>query len=293
MKQSVFRYNTALCKWRRRRFALIIGTAILLTAMCACSNDGVGSEPPSYEAGTLTISFDYEKQSGYASNQFAVWIEDMGGDLVKTLYATRYTANGGYKNRPDSIFLWVDKSGLAAMSKTDVDAVSGATPAAGTQYYTWDMTDKNNNAAEYVGWLPHHSIEDTLEWLRQIEWKRDDAGVIIPNDNYIWGFVLKETGELFGSGGLIWEEGCQLFQVGYNIKKTHWNNGFTTEAMRAIFHYAVTNLGIKRVAGGHAKENLASAKVIEKLGFVYDRDDITPHVDGVRHFDSREYYLDL
>jgi len=29
------------------------------------------------------------------------------------------------------------------------------------------------------------------------------------------------------------------------------------------------------------------------LGFVYDRDDITPHVGGVRHFDSREYYLDL
>jgi ribosomal-protein-alanine N-acetyltransferase len=33
--------------------------------------------------------------------------------------------------------------------------------------------------------------------------------------------------------------------------------------------------------------------VLEKLGFVYDRDDITPHVDGVRFFDSREYYLDL
>lgn len=53
------------------------------------------------------------------------------------------------------------------------------------------------------------------------------------------------------------------------------------------------NLGLKKVAGGHAKENIASAKVLEKLGFVYDRDDSTPHVDGTRSFDSREYYLEL
>ena len=105
--------------------------------------------------------------------------------------------------------------------------------------------------------------------------------------------MLKDTSELFGSGGLIWEEDWQLYQVGYNIMKTHWNRGYTTEAMRTIFEFAKTNLGIKKVAGGHAKENLASAKVLEKLGFVYDRDDVFPHVDGVRFFDSREYFLEL
>lgn len=145
--------------------------------------------------------------------------------------------------------------------------------------------------AEYVSWLPHYSIDDVIEWLKEIEWKSDwDAST---NDNYIWGFVLKETGELFGSGGLIWEEDCQLFQVGYNIMKTHWNRGYTTEAMKAILKFADANLGLKKVAGGHAKENHASAKVLEKLGFVYDRDDITPHVDGIRFFDSREYYFEL
>jgi len=159
-----------------------------------------------------------------------------------------------------------------------------------TAFYGWSG---DAEVAEYVSWLPHHSIDDTINWLKENEWKRDDTGNTAPRDNYIWGFVLKETGELFGSGGLIWEDGCQLYQVGYNIMKSHWNNGYTTEAMRAILFYAVKNLGIKRVAGGHAKENLASAKVIEKLGFIYDRDDVTPHVDGVRYFDSREYYLDL
>ncbi|MDR0490681.1 MAG: GNAT family N-acetyltransferase [Oscillospiraceae bacterium] len=159
-----------------------------------------------------------------------------------------------------------------------------------TAYYGWTGDPE---VARYVSWLPHQSIDDTIKWLREIEWRQDDAGNIISNDNYIWGFVLRETGELFGSGGLIWERDWQLFQVGYNIKKTHWNCGYTTEAMRAILQFAVANLGINRVAGGHAKENLASAKVLEKLGFVYDRDDLTPHIDGIRFFDSREYFLEL
>ena len=161
---------------------------------------------------------------------------------------------------------------------------------ADTAYRGWTGDTK---VAKYVSWLPHHSIDDTIEWLKDIEWKQDKADNILQSDNYIWGFVLKETGELFGSGGLIWEEAWQLFQVGYNIKETHWNRGYTTEAMKAILGFAAVNLGLKKIAGGHAKENIASSKVIEKLGFVYDRDDITPHVDGVRFFDSREYLLEL
>lgn len=159
-----------------------------------------------------------------------------------------------------------------------------------TAYYGWTG---DSEVAKYVSWLPHHSLDETKEWLKEIAWKQSSTGAFPLNDNYIWGFVLKETNELFGSGGLIWEESYQLFQIGYNIKKTHWNQGYTTEAMRTVLAFAAKNLGIKRVAGGHAKENIASAKVLEKLGFVYDRDDITPHVDGIRFFDSREYYLYL
>ena len=140
--------------------------------------------------------------------------------------------------------------------------------------------------------MPHHSIEDTIEWLKEISWEQDDTGDI-PRDNYIWGFVLKETNELFGSGGLIWEENYGLYQVGYNISNTHWNKGYTTEAMKAVLEFVAQNLGIKKLAGGHAKENLASGAVLKKLGFVYDRDDLVPHVDGIRAFESREYFLDL
>ena len=118
------------------------------------------------EQGSLVITFDYTRQSGSASNQFAVWIENANHEYITTLYATRYTANGGYKNRPDSIKEWVAKSNLADMSSTEVDAISGATPAAGTQTYTWDLTDAGG--APVPDGMYIFIVEGTLRWKNQV-----------------------------------------------------------------------------------------------------------------------------
>jgi len=63
------------------------------------SNDGGDSGEqvlPDSVSGHVAISFGYVKQSGSASNQFAVWIEDMSGNYLQTVFATRWTANGGF-----------------------------------------------------------------------------------------------------------------------------------------------------------------------------------------------------
>jgi ribosomal-protein-alanine N-acetyltransferase len=151
----------------------------------------------------------------------------------------------------------------------------------------------DTEAMKYVSWLPHNTIGETVEWLKEVALKVNEDGNITKNDNYIWGFELKETGKLIGSGGLIWENDWGLFQVGYNINKDYWALGYTTEAMSAIIQFASAHLGIKRLMGGYAKDNTGSQRVLEKLGFVYHHDSMTPHVDGVRVFDSKEYMLDI
>ena len=117
-------------------------------------------------AGSLVITMDYARQSGSASNQFAIWIEDANHEYVTTLYATRYTANGGYSVRPDSIKDWVAKSNLAQMDKTEVDAISGATPAAGSLTYTWDLTDANGDRVPNGTYI--FIVEGTLRWKNQV-----------------------------------------------------------------------------------------------------------------------------
>ena len=87
---------------------------------------------------TAEVSFSYLKQRGFASNQFAVWVEDSNGAYVKTLYATAFTAKGGWTYRELSLPEWVKKAGLA--SKPKIDGVTGATPAAGKLTYVWDFS---------------------------------------------------------------------------------------------------------------------------------------------------------
>jgi len=131
--------------------------AALLLAGCAQA----GQPEPQAEIGapgTLTVTFDFERQSGHASNQFAVWIEDTDGNLVKTLYATKFTAKGGYKNRPDSLAAWVAR----ARGVTDFDAVAGATPKSGPLAYVWDLTGEDGGAAPAGTY--RFFVEGTLRW---------------------------------------------------------------------------------------------------------------------------------
>lgn len=100
----------------------------------------VGTVPVSDNAGLL-ISFTYERQAGPGSNQFAVYIEDEAGSIVRTLYVTSFTGEGGYVRRPACTPLWVSKSNVAQMSAEYVDAVSGPTPQSGVQSYAWDLRD--------------------------------------------------------------------------------------------------------------------------------------------------------
>jgi hypothetical protein len=112
---------------------------------------------------SIQITFDYEKQSGWASNQFAVWLEDMDGNYVRTLYATRWTANGGYSSRPTSIPVWVTRSGAAEADKAAIDAISGATPGTGEVSTGFTFIADELPPGEY-----RFFVEGTLRWSNQV-----------------------------------------------------------------------------------------------------------------------------
>ena len=106
---------------------------------------------------TLEVSFDYQRQAGPGSNQYAVWIENEKGEVVKTLFVTSYTTKGrarggeqpkrGYIVRPACVPTWVKSVNAEAKTDQQLDAFTGATPqAGGTQTFTWDFTDEEGNA---------------------------------------------------------------------------------------------------------------------------------------------------
>lgn len=90
---------------------------------------------------TVVVKYDLKKIPTRGSNQVAIWVEDASGKFVRNLFATRFTAKGGYINRSASLKTWVTKSEWKNASKDEVDALSSATQAAGSQFIGWDCKD--------------------------------------------------------------------------------------------------------------------------------------------------------
>ena len=148
-------------------------------------------------------------------------------------------------------------------------------------YNGWASDPENT---KYMIFTAHKSIEETYEFLRSIEPNLES------DDKFDWGFTLKETGELFGSGGVAYSDERGMYIIGYIIKKSMWNKGFTTEAAKAMLDFAINQLGVKSFFSNHAKENIYSGKVMEKVGFVYQQDGTMTRLDGST-YESREYIL--
>ena len=149
----------------------------------------------------LGLAFTFTRQSGSASNQYAIWIENSEGRHVKTLYASRWTANGGYSRRPASIPLWIKQSDRPNMTQAQVDAVSGATPATGDVAYLWDGTN-------YLGEIVPAGVytlilEGTLRWENQVYYRTPITIELTSDESAIDQIVTGQTiVEYVGNGAL-------------------------------------------------------------------------------------------
>lgn len=62
------------------------------------------------------------------------------------------------------------------------------------------------------------------------------------------------------------------WDISYNLGREYWGYGYVSEAMDEVMTFAKNVLQIKECIAVHSIENSASGRVIEKLGFVYEKD---------------------
>jgi ribosomal-protein-alanine N-acetyltransferase len=82
----------------------------------------------------------------------------------------------------------------------------------------------------------------------------------------LWMVRSKPGRELVGFCGLILRDGEEAPELLYGLARPWWGRGLATEASRAALDYAFTVLGAGRVTAITDTANVASARVMERLG---------------------------
>jgi [ribosomal protein S5]-alanine N-acetyltransferase len=114
-----------------------------------------------------------------------------------------------------------------------------------------------------AGWVPHKSIEESINIIKKFIEKNDT-----------WAIELKGENRIIGSIGLHRRTdltGQYVNELGYVLSTHYEGNGYMTEAANRIIAYAFEELKVPLIKVYHFIGNAKSERVIQKCGFIYDQ----------------------
>jgi RimJ/RimL family protein N-acetyltransferase len=82
-----------------------------------------------------------------------------------------------------------------------------------------------------------------------------------------WGIAI-DGGLLLGTIRLTLNPVDNHAEMGYWVGKPYWNNGYCTEAARAVVAYGFERLDLERIYANYMARNPASGRVLAKLGMI-------------------------
>ena len=111
---------------------------------------------------------------------------------------------------------------------------------------------------KYMCYLPDETVEEAEEFLTNVEneWKKEEPQFL--------EFAVIYDDEHIGAVSMYFENDAG--ELGWIIHKDHWGNGFAYEAAKALIDYVKSEIKVNHFLAHCDTENIASYKVMEKLG---------------------------
>ncbi len=100
------------------------------------------------------------------------------------------------------------------------------------------------------------------------------SSITIAGDRYgFWAAIEKDSGEFLGWFHFRPQEGAHPDEVelGYRLRRAAWGKGYATEASHALIRKGFTEMGVRRVVASTYQDNVASRRVMEKVGMTLVR----------------------
>ena len=123
----------------------------------------------------------------------------------------------------------------------------------------------DDEVTKYLTWNTYKSEGDAIAYL---------TNFVLPDyENeytYRWAVVLKQTNEVIGCIDVVDKNlKTKCAELGYVLGRAYWNKGLMTEAGKPVIDYLFSE-GFERIQALHHVENVASGKVMQKLGMSYE-----------------------
>lgn len=125
----------------------------------------------------------------------------------------------------------------------------------------------NPDFPKMMSWAAHTDRNETLGFVRAVNQSLEQ------NTGVAW--AIEHDGRVIGSISLdsmvfalrAWR--IDRAELGFWLAPEQWNKGLMTEAADAVMRCAFHTIGLHKVTVGCIADNVASRRVIEKLGFRY------------------------
>lgn len=129
----------------------------------------------------------------------------------------------------------------------------------------WKEVHKYSSDSEvvrYMSWGPNTEEEDKSFILRAIVYQKEQ-----PRRNYTLAIVLKANNILIGGCGLhISNPNNREALLGYCLNRHFWKYGYGTETAKALLAFGFEELNLHRIFATCDPANIASARIMEKIG---------------------------
>ncbi|WP_326586755.1 GNAT family N-acetyltransferase [Streptomyces sp. NBC_01294] len=128
----------------------------------------------------------------------------------------------------------------------------------------WVRLHADEEVNRFVGGYTREQAAARLREIQQ-QWTRRGHGLC--------AVELRGTGEAVGRCGLNWWEQFGETEIGWIFARSHWGQGYATEAARAVLARGFGSLGLQRITAMIHHGNSASSAVAWRLGFTPLRED--------------------
>lgn len=128
-----------------------------------------------------------------------------------------------------------------------------------TDFYNLNLDEE---VLKYTGDKPFENLESSIDFLTNYDqYEKYGVGRL--------AVIANATGKFIGQCGLKYSQDKNEYDIGFRFYKDYWNKGFATETAKKCLDFGFTELGIEKVVGRAMKENIASIKVLKKIGMKF------------------------